>query len=92
MTTAIDTRDVCCVALELSKTSWVCAFAVPGESKVAIHKIKAGDTDRLLAALTGSKAKAEQRLGRALQIVLCYEVGYDVRCKFQASSRRTRSV
>ena len=77
MTMAIDTRDVCCVALELSKTSWVCAFAVPGESKVAIHKIKAGDTDRLLAVLTGSKAKAEQQLGRPLQIVLCYEVGYD---------------
>ena len=77
MTTAIDMRDVCCVALELSKTSWVCAFAVPGESKVAIHKIKAGDTDRLLAVLTGSKAKAEQQLGRPLQIVLCYEVGYD---------------
>ena len=77
MTTAIDTRDVCCVALELSKTSWVCAFAVPGESKVAIHKIKARDTDRVLAVLTGSKAKAEQQLGRPLQIVLCYEVGYD---------------
>src|SRR5271165_894549 len=77
MTTAIDTRDVCCVALELSKTSWVCAFAVPGESKVAIHKIKARDIDRLLAVLTGSKAKAEQQLGRPLQIALCYEVGYD---------------
>ena len=77
MTTAIDTRDVCCVALELSKTSWVCAFAAPGESKGAIHKIKAGDTDRLMAVLTGSKARAEQQLGRPLQIVLCYEVGYD---------------
>jgi hypothetical protein len=28
MTTTIDTRDVCCAALELSKTSWVCAFFV----------------------------------------------------------------
>ena len=32
MTTNFDTRDVCCVALELSKTSWVCAFAAPGVS------------------------------------------------------------
>jgi hypothetical protein len=32
MTTAIDTNDTCCVALELSKTSWVCAFSAPGES------------------------------------------------------------
>ena len=77
MTMAIDTRDVCCVALELSKTTWVCAFAVPGERKVAIHKIKAGEVERLLAVLSTCKAKAEQHLGQPLQIVLCYEVGYD---------------
>lgn len=77
MTTTIDTRDVCCVALELSKTSWVCAFAQPGDRKVAIHKIKAGDIDRLLGILSSSKAKAEHHLGRPLQTVLCHEVGYD---------------
>lgn len=77
MTTNIDTRDVCCVALELSKTSWVCAFAVPGDSKVTIHKIKAGDVDRLLGFLSSGNAKAERQLGRPLQIVLCYEIGYD---------------
>jgi transposase len=77
MTTNIDTRDVCCVALELSKTSWVCAFAVPGDSKVTIHKIKAGDVDRLLSFLSSGNSKAERQLGRPLQIVLCYEIGYD---------------
>src|SRR5580704_17443652 len=46
MTIAIDTRDVCCAALELSKTSWVCAFAGPGDSKASVHKIKTGDVDR----------------------------------------------
>jgi transposase len=77
MTTNIDTRDVCCAALELSKTSWVCAFADPGDSQAVIHKIKAGDFDRLMGILNGSRAKAERQLGRPLQIVLCYEVGYD---------------
>lgn len=77
MTTNIDTRDVCCVALELSKTSWVIAFAPPGDSKVAIHKIKAGDVERLIGILNSGRSKAEQQLGRPLQIVLCYEVGYD---------------
>jgi transposase len=77
MTTTIDTRDVCCVALELSKTSWVIAFAPPSDAKVAIHKIKAGDVDRLIGILDSSKRKVEQQLGRSLQIVLCYEVGYD---------------
>lgn len=77
MTTNINTGDVCCTALELSKTSWVCAFAAPGDSQAIVHKIKAGDVDRLIGILNSSKAKAEHRLGRPLHIVLCYEVGYD---------------
>jgi len=77
MTTTNDTRNVCCVALELSKTSWVCAFAVPDDGKTIVHKIKAGDINRLFGFLDSSKAKAEQQLGRSLDIVLCYEVGYD---------------
>jgi len=77
MMTNIDTGDICCAALELSKTSWVCAFATPGDSQVVVHKIKAGDVDRLIGILNSSKAKAERHLGRPLHIVLCYEVGYD---------------
>jgi transposase len=77
MTITIETGDVCCVALELSKTSWVCAFAVPGDGKAIVHKIKAGEVDRLIGFLDSSKARAERQLGRTLQIVLCYEVGYD---------------
>ena len=77
MTTTIDTRDVCCVALELSKTSWVIAFAPPGDIKAAVHKITAGDVDRLIGILESNKTKAERQLGRPLQIVLCYEIGYD---------------
>jgi len=42
-----------------------------------VHKIKAGDVERLIGFLGSSKAKAELRLGRPLEIVLCYEVGYD---------------
>lgn len=77
MMTNIDTSDICCVAIELSKMSWVFAFAVPGDSHTAVHKIKTGEVDQLIGILSSSKAKAEYRLGRPLQIVLCYEVGYD---------------
>jgi len=77
MTTNIDTRDMCCVALELSKTSWVCAFAAPGESKGIVNRIRAGDVDHLIYILNSNKTKAEDQLGRPLQIVLCYEIGYD---------------
>ena len=77
MTIAIDTRDVCCVALELSKTSWVCAFAAPGASRASVHKVRPGEVERLIGILNNGRAKAERELGRPLQIVLCYEVGYD---------------
>ena len=77
MTTNFDTRDVCCVALEPSRTSWVCAFSAPGDNKAVVHKIKAGEVDRLIGILNSGKAKAERRLSRPLQTVLCYEVGYD---------------
>ena len=31
MTNHFAVNDVCCVALELSKSTWVCAFASPGD-------------------------------------------------------------
>ncbi len=75
--TTMDTRDICCAALELSKTTWVCAFSAPGDGNVVVHKIKAGEVDRLIGFLDSSKAKAEHQLGRPLQNALCYEIGYD---------------
>jgi hypothetical protein len=94
MTTNFDTRDVCCVALELSKMSWVCAFAAPGDSKAIVHKIKAGEVHRLMGTLNSGNAKAERRLGRPLQIVLCYEIGYDGffrrRKRFKSGDARRR--
>ena len=74
---ATETNDTCCVAIELSKVSWVCAFSAPGQSTAVVQKIKAGATDNLFSILDGWKAKAERQLGRPLQIVVCYEVGYD---------------
>ena len=80
MTTTIDTRDVCCAALELSKTSWVCAVSTPGDSKAAVHKIRPGDVNQLIDVLNSSKEKAQRHLGRQLQTVLCYEVVWFLAC------------
>src|SRR5260221_159078 len=77
MTNQIDTRDVCCVALELSQSSWVCAFSPPDDGKTGVYKIAAGDIDRLVSLLKTQQAKAEREASRALEVVLCYEVGYD---------------
>jgi transposase len=73
----IETDDVCCAALELSKANWVCAFSAPGDGNAVIHKIKAGDTDHLIRILNSGKTKAERTLSKPLRIVLCYEIGYD---------------
>src|ERR1051325_6963706 len=72
-----DTRDVCCVALELSQSKWLCAFAPPEGGKTGLHTIKAGDHLRLVEWLDRQRARAELALGRTLQLAVCYEVGYD---------------
>jgi transposase len=77
MTNQIDVHDTCCVALELSQSSWVCAFSPPGGEKTGVYKIAAGDVDRLIGFLQGQQAKAEREASRPLNVVLCYEVGYD---------------
>jgi len=77
MTEDTDIRNICCVALELSKSSWVCAFAPPGDEKVSIHTLPARDIDGLVALLERLRLKAERRLSRQLSITVCHEAGYD---------------
>jgi len=72
-----DTHDVCCVALELSQSKWLCAFAPPEGGQTSIHTIKAGDHARLTEWLDRQRVRAERDLGRSLQLAVCYEVGYD---------------
>jgi transposase len=72
-----DIRNVCCVALELSKTIWVCAFAPPGAGRTNTYKLRAGDVDRLLSILDEGRAKAMQTVLGPVEVVICYEVGYD---------------
>jgi transposase len=77
MTTHFAVNDVCCVALELSKSTWVCAFAPPESGRASVHKMRAGDVDRLLSILETGRVRAMRDVSRSLEIVLCYEVGYD---------------
>ena len=73
-----DVSNVCCVAIELSKSSWTIAFSPPADGgKSSLHQIAAKDINRLLGFLEGARSKAEREASRPLQIVVCYEVGYD---------------
>lgn len=71
------TDNVCCVALELSKSTWVCAFQVPGDDKASIHSMPARDIDGLEKQLERLRRAAEARLARPLTITVCHEAGYD---------------
>lgn len=72
-----ETHDVCCVALELSQSKWLCAFAPPEDGKTRLHTLKAGDHVHLVEWLADQRSRAEAALGRRLEITVCYEVGYD---------------
>ena len=41
-----DARNVCCVALELSQSTWVCAFSPPNGGRTSVHRMRAGDALR----------------------------------------------
>lgn len=77
MTNQADVRNVCCVALELSKTIWVCAFSQPEGGRTNTYKLKAGDVDRLLGILEEGLERARRHVPGPVDIVVCYEVGYD---------------
>jgi transposase len=65
------------VAIELSKKSWLVAMLTPLADKVSLHTLPAGDAAGLLALLRKARHKAEAALGRPLDMVSCYEAGYD---------------
>jgi hypothetical protein len=55
-------HHVCSVALELSQSKWLCAFAPPKGAKLSLHTIKAGDHERLTtASKSGSRRAAVGR-------------------------------
>lgn len=65
------------VAIELSKKDWLVAVSTPLADKVSLHTLPAGDGGALLSLLERARRKAESALGRPVEIVSCYEAGYD---------------
>ena len=77
MSAIYNVQDVCCVSLELSKSTWVCAFQAPGEDKASVHNLPARDIAGLEKVLRRLLHATEVRLARPLQMVVCHEAGYD---------------
>lgn len=65
------------VAIELSKKSWLVAVSTPLSDRVGLHTLPAGDGGALLDLLNKTRRRVAAALGRAVEIVSCYEAGYD---------------
>src|SRR6516225_1798365 len=64
-------------SLELSKSRWVVTINSPGSEKFSKHVIEGGDGAGLLDLLARSRAKAEQRCGARVNVVVIQEAGLD---------------
>ncbi len=67
----------CIVAIELSKKNWPIAVLTPLSDKISIHTLPACDGPALLAWLGKLRCRVERKLGRPVEIVSCFEAGYD---------------
>ena len=65
------------VALELSRSTWVVALHSPVAEKVSQHRLDGGDAEGLMALLARRRGQAEERTGRPVRVVCCFEAGYD---------------
>src|SRR3954466_4190889 len=65
------------VALELSKAKWLVGLHSPTADKISRHTIAGGDAPALLTLIGAARRRAEAGLGGTVQVVTCYEAGYD---------------
>jgi transposase len=77
-TAAIHGHDGAITAsLELSTSKWLVTVHAPGNEKLSRHVFDAGDVARLLGLFARLRARAEQRLGGAVEIITIQEAGLD---------------
>ena len=75
--TIAQTQSTCFMAIELSKASWLIGIVTPLSDKAALRKIPCGDIRRLMEIVDRTIGHVGQATGRPVQIVSCYEAGYD---------------
>jgi transposase len=75
--TTHDERIRLCLAIELSKKSWDVLVCSPVAAKLSRYRSPAGDGASLLTLIARLRTKAEARLGKPIEVVSCYEAGYD---------------
>ena len=64
------------MVFELGKAQWKLGLAVPG-GRLSRHTLEGGDAEGALRLISKTREKLERQLGRPVQVVSCYEAGYD---------------
>src|ERR1700692_1572327 len=67
----------CLFAIELSKQSWVIGFTTPLSAKISRRILSGGDWKGLLELIEEVRARVSREIGRAVEVMSCYEAGYD---------------
>jgi transposase len=65
------------VAIELSKASWLVAVVTPLADRISLHRLPAGAGAAVVDLLARVGRRVAAALGRPVEIVSCYEAGYD---------------
>src|SRR5258708_36117952 len=66
----------CFFAIELSKTSWLVAAQGP-TGNVRCYQVTGCDANALLELIERIRARVKRETGRPVEMVSCYEAGYD---------------
>lgn len=69
-------RYAASLAIELSKKSWIVAVNTPLSDKVSRHTLEACDWKGLLELIARIRTRV-MALNRPVEVVSCYEAGYD---------------
>lgn len=64
-------------AVELSGVCWLVAIHAPHLDKISRHQLRSGASKELIDLLSSVRSRAEKALGRSVDIVSCYEAGFD---------------
>ena len=79
----------CLFAIELSKQSWVIQFITPLSAKINRRILSGGDWRGLLELIEEMRGRVSRETGRAVEVISCYEAGYDMVSGYTGSSKRT---
>src|SRR6266481_3499532 len=67
----------CLLAIEMSKKSWIVAITTALSDKISRYTLDGCDWKGLLELMERVRARVAREVGRPVEMISCYEAGYD---------------